>query len=113
MKHLLIIFSLLLTSVSWSKDVDWNNLVERGGLIYEKFSDKPFTGKSTGMQQGKTKKGLKNGEWLIFWEDGQLGLKTNYKNGKKIGKELSYRPDGVLHSTNIYKDGKLIETIRH
>ena len=112
MKHLLIIFSLLLTSVSWSKDVDWNDLVERDGLIYEKFSDKPFTGKSTGMQQGKIKKGLRNGEWFIFWDNGQLSFKVTFKNGKKIGKEFSYRPDGVLHSTYIYKDGKLIETIK-
>ena len=29
MKHLLIIFSLLLTSVSWSEDVDYNDLVKR------------------------------------------------------------------------------------
>ena len=48
MKHLLIIFTLLLTSVSWSKGVDWNNLVKRDGLYYEKFTDKTFTGKVTG-----------------------------------------------------------------
>ena len=31
MKHLLIIFTLLLTSVSWSKDVDSKDLVQREG----------------------------------------------------------------------------------
>ena len=55
MKHLLIIFSLLLTSISWSKDVDYNDLVKRDGLYYEKFTDEPFTGKSTGKERGKIK----------------------------------------------------------
>mgnify|MGYP003319353502 CR=1 FL=1 len=53
MKHLLIIFSLLLTSVSWSKDVDFKDLVKRDGLWYEKFTNEPFTGNSTGLKQGK------------------------------------------------------------
>ena len=53
MKHLLIIFSLLLTSVSWSKDVDYNDLVKRNGLYYEKFTNEPFTGKTTGRMINK------------------------------------------------------------
>ena len=48
MKHLLIIFTLLLTSVSWSKDVDIKDLVKRDGLYYEKFTDEPFTGNVIG-----------------------------------------------------------------
>ena len=48
MKHLLIIFSLLLTSFSWSKEVDYTDLVYRDGLYYEKFTDKPFTISSPG-----------------------------------------------------------------
>ena len=55
MKHLLIIFSLLLTSISWSKDVDYNDLVLRDGIFYEKFTNKPFTGNSIGIRQGKIK----------------------------------------------------------
>ena len=46
MKHLPIIFSLLLTSVSLSKDVNYMDLVIRNGLHYEKFTDEPFTGNS-------------------------------------------------------------------
>tara|TARA_B100001248_G_scaffold11362_1_gene7408 strand:- start:399 stop:617 length:219 start_codon:yes stop_codon:yes gene_type:complete len=61
MKNLLIIFSLLVTSVSWSKDVDCKDLVEGDGLIYEKFSNEPFTGRVSAitedkMQEGKIKK---------------------------------------------------------
>ena len=76
MKCLLIIFSLLLTSVSWSKDVDYDDLVERDGLIYEKFSNEPFTGNSIGLKQGKVKEGKKDGEWFYYLENGQLYLKN-------------------------------------
>ncbi len=71
MKHLLIILTLLLTSISWGKDVDSKDLVYRDGLFYEKFSDKPFTGKSTGKKQGKIKKAK-----LLALEC----IKNNYKD---------------------------------
>ena len=59
MKYLLIIFSLLLTSQSWSKDFDYDDLVERDGLIYEKFSNEPFTGTISGKIQRNYKEGRK------------------------------------------------------
>ena len=61
MKHLLIIFTLLLTSVSWSKDVELKDLVKRESLYYEKFTDEPFTGNVIGLMQGKIKNGKKEG----------------------------------------------------
>ena len=79
MKYLLIIFTLLLTSVSWSKDADFKDLVKRDGLYYEKLTDEPFTGNSTGLKQGKVKDGKKEGEWLYYFENGQLSLKNTYK----------------------------------
>ena len=78
MKHLFIIFSLLLTSVSWSKDIDWNDLVKRDGLWYEKFTNEPFTGNSTGLKQGK------------------------FKDGKKVGRIISGNRDGL--AVGIRKD---------
>ena len=138
MKYLLIIFSLLLTSVSWSKDVDSEDLVTRDGLIYEKFTDKPFTGKSTGKEQGKVKKGKRTGKWKIyyesgaleisftakngkpdgeyleFWENGKLAIKGNKKEGIEVGEWYEYNKSGDLIYTIIYsKDGDLIEEIKH
>ena len=112
MKHLLIIFSLLLTSVSWSKDVDFNDLVFRDGLYYKKFSDKPFTGKSTGQEQGKVKDGKKDGEWLYYFDNGQLKVKSNYKDGKPEGEWLWYNENGQLGHKEYFKEGKIIETIK-
>jgi len=38
------------------------DLVERDGLIYKKFTDTPFTGKVTGKEQGSYKNGKRGGE---------------------------------------------------
>ena len=80
MKHLLIIFSLLLTSVSWSKTIDGDKLVIKFGLYYEKFTDKPFTGKVTGIRKGKISKGKIKGKWKEYWK------KKKNVNKRKIEK---------------------------
>ena len=103
MKHLLIIFTLLLNSISWSKDVDWKDLVKRDGLWYEKFTNEPFTGNSTGLKQGKVEDGKKDGEWFYYLENGQLHLKNTYKDGKKDGERLKYYDNGKLYRKGNYK----------
>ena len=111
MKYLLILSCLLFTSVGWSKDVDLGDLIERQGLIYEKFMDVPFTGNSIGKEQGKISKGKVEGEWLYYYDNGQLQYKINYKDGILDGEQLYYNENGQLEKTLIFKDGKLIETI--
>ena len=138
MKHLLIICSLLLTSVCWSEDVNYKDLIIGDGLYYEKHTDKPFTGISTGRKRGKIIDGKREGEWLIYHEqngqllhkeyfkdgkpegewityhyNGQLWLRTNFKDGKLEGNQLWYGENGQLEKTKIYKEGVLIETIKH
>tara|TARA_A200000113_G_C8630415_1_gene279019 strand:- start:21 stop:440 length:420 start_codon:yes stop_codon:yes gene_type:complete len=106
MKHLLIIFTLLLTSISWGKDVDSKDLVYRDGLFYEKFSDKPFTGKSTGKKQGKIKKGKREGKWSEYYDNGQLMERSNFKNGKRYGVQIIYAWNGNLFKKGNFIDGK-------
>ena len=79
MKYLLIISCLLFTSAGWSKTIDSDNLILKDGLYYEKFTDKPFTGKVTGEEQGKIIKGKREGEWLTYYENGKLKYKINFK----------------------------------
>ena len=113
MKYLLIISCLLFTSVGWSKDVSIDDLVQRDGLYYEKFTDVPFTGNVTGKIQGKISKGKGNGEWLTYYENGQLKEKYNIKDGELEGEWLKYNENGRLIKTEIWKDGEKIETIEH
>ena len=106
MKYLLILSCLLFTSVGWSKDVSMDDLVQRDGLYYEKYTDAPFTGNVIGQQQGKISKGIQNGEWIEYWENGQLEGKRNYKNGKVEGEYLKYYENGQLKYKSNHKDGK-------
>ena len=60
-------------------------MVNRDGLYYPKFSDVPFTGEVTGKSQGNLKNGKREGDWVEYYDNGQLLSKGNYKNGKKEG----------------------------
>ena len=65
-------------------------MLERDGLYYEKFTEKPFTGKVTGIKQGKIQKGKIEGKWIEYYNNGQLKEKRNYKDGKLI-KTLTHK----------------------
>ena len=82
---ILILFLSLLSSPSWSENLTIDDLVERDGLFYKKFTDVPFTGKITGKEQGSFKDGKEEGEWVIYWDNGQVFEKGSYKNGKQEG----------------------------
>ena len=57
----------------------------RDGLYYNKSSEKPFTGKVSGIENGEIIKGQKEGLWEYYNKNGQLNYKRNYKDGKKEG----------------------------
>ena len=109
MKYFLIIFLLLSPSVSWSEDVSYDDLIKSNidGLYYEKFTDVPFTGEVTGKQQGKIRKGRREGEWLIYHSNGQLEEDVNFKDGKKEGEYLRYSKNGKLYHKGNYKNDKI------
>ena len=92
------------SSISWSLTVI--DLVKRDGLFYKKFSDVPFTGKTTGQVQGTFKNGKEDGSWTAYYVSGQLLFKGNWKNGKKDGSWFNYYQNGQLDSKGDYKNGK-------
>lgn len=108
MNRYTLIFIFLLSLVSFpSLGVDFEDLVERDGLYYEKFSNVPYTGKVSGMQQGSLKEGKQwDGEYLWYHDNGQLRMRINYKNGKHHGEWSSYDRNGQLLSKSNRKNGK-------
>ena len=59
-----------------------DDLVEREGIYYKKFTDVPFTGKvDEGLVRGSFKDGKREGYWVTYQENWQLGSKGHYKNG--------------------------------
>ena len=99
-----IIFLSLLSSPSWSETFE--DLVEREGIYYKKFSDIPFSGKVTGWGNGSIKNGKKEGLWVVYWVNGQLMSKGNWKNGKREGEWVIFKRDnGQLEWKGNYKNG--------
>jgi len=91
-----------------------DDLVERDGLYYKKFTDVPFSGKISGnmmmidnLVQGSLKNGKPEGFWVIYWCcNGQIRVKSNYKNGKLHGDWISYWDNGQLKENGLYIYGK-------
>ena len=102
---LTILFISLLSSASWSATID--DLVEREEIYYKKFSEIPFTGKLTGRSQGSIYNGVKEGDWIVYYGNGQLMYKGNLKNGKKEGVFVEYHKNGQLKRKCNYKNGNL------
>ena len=67
MKQTLLIITALMLIVGCSKTIDVDKLVERGGLLYEVNSDKPYSGPA-----------------FSLYENGQKEEEVTYKDGKQI-----------------------------
>ena len=80
--------------------------MKREGIHYKKFSDVPFTGKSTKEEQGVFKDGLKEGSWVGYHKNGQLKNSGDFKNGNKEGTWITYYKNGQLLSKGGFKTGK-------
>ena len=85
--------------------VDMKDLVEREGLYYKKFSDVPFTGKTTGETQGSYKNGKKDGPFVSYYDNGKLKYKGTFKDGKQDGPWVGYHNNGQLYFQGTYKNG--------
>jgi len=57
-------------------------------------------------KRNKYKDGKKDGEWLFYYDNGQLKYKSNWKDGKPEGEYLTYHENGQLKFKRNYKDGK-------
>jgi hypothetical protein len=64
----ILLLTLLFPSLALG--VTLMDLVERDGLQYKKFTDVPFTGKTTGELQITYKDGKKEGPWVEYNKDG-------------------------------------------
>jgi len=85
MRHILTsVFLIVLLFPALALGETKDDLVYREGLYYKKFSEVPFTGKTTGKTQGSFRKGKEDGLWIYYHENGQLWQKGTYKNGVKI-----------------------------
>ena len=66
----MVLVVLLFPTFALGEEVKIEDLVERDGLFYSKFSEVPFTGKTTGNTQGSFRKGKKHGPWVGYYDNG-------------------------------------------
>ena len=104
----LVTMFLTLPALVSAETVSIGDLVKRNGLFYKKFTNVPFTGKTSGRIQGTIKDGKLHGLVELYYENGQLEQKTNYKDGEWHGLVEKYHENGQLKEKWNYKDGKFI-----
>ena len=120
-----VILLLVFAQNCWALTKD--DLVMREGRYYEKFSTQLFSGavyqdEEQNIKLGIIRQGLKEGEWLSFYPNGQLMTVGNMVRGKVNGISKAYWEDGklmfiltyvddVLHGSaeEYYKNGQLME----
>ena len=109
MKRLIpFILMSLVALPSWGETMD--DLVERDGIYYKRFSDEPFTGQVAGLARGTIKNGRIEGSWKKFYPSGDLHIDANYMNGVKHGSEIVWWINGNLHKKGTYENGKKVGT---
>lgn len=105
-----ILLSLFLIFLSACSDptIEFGNLVERGGVYYEKFSTEPFSGRVTGRTTGKLVDGRFEGEVFEFRSNGQLTNETSYSRGLRHGIQRLFTDEGKLARVYELKNGELL-----
>ena len=82
-KKTTILLFFLASVSSYAKNLSKDDVVIREGLYLKKFSNTPITGKLSGIENGKIKKGKREGKWLGYNEEGWLSNTLNYENDLK------------------------------
>ena len=107
MRHILtsvVLLVLLFPALASGETMD--DLVERDGIHYKKYTDVPFTGKTTGKEQGTFKNGVRDGPWVDYHDNGQLYSKGTYQDDERDGPWVNYWYNGQLLSKGTYENGK-------
>jgi hypothetical protein len=98
----ILLLTILFPALAFGETMD--DLVERDGLYYKKFTDVPFTGEVTGEIKSSFRNGKRDGPWVTYFDSGQLKVKGTYKDGKRDGLWVSYHDNGQLFQKGSYKD---------
>ena len=107
MRTLFIIPILLMSLVSFpSWGMNYEDLVKREGLYYEKFTDIAFSGDVKGTGVGKIVSGKRVGYWEFRNPDGSLISKVNFENGKGHGAAEYFYGDGNISSKGNWLNGR-------
>ena len=107
---LLIIMSIAIILYSNStNETQVNKFIIKNGLIVNPSNNSIYTGKIVDTVENKiieynVVKGLKNGEFIIRYMNGNYQIQGNMKDNKNTGEWKYYYPSGQLESVGNFKD---------
>lgn len=107
---------LLITSCS-SEPESLSALQNRNGLYYQINTEEPYSGKITEtnedgtkvLMEGKIENGLKQDNWITYYENGQQKSNGDYIDGLKDGEWNYWEENGEQKAKELYKEGKLLD----
>lgn len=100
----LFLTTLFLFAVSCNRQKSKTvTLVKKNGLLFQINSTKPYTGREVAKINDKTieydvVKGMKTGEFKIFYNNGNLQMAGKMLNNQNVGLWKYYYPDSQLES---------------
>jgi len=112
----LLVLSLLASSCV-KEEVTKSSLELKNNLLYKRGSDVPFTGREKAKVEDKiieydVKDGYKHGDFILYFENGNVEMKGQLDSNRNIGKWSYYFPDETLESEGSFDldlpDGKWI-----
>lgn len=104
-----LMIAIILFGCGQKKYDSGKDLVTKNGLIYKIGEKKPFTGKVRGKAANKNieyevKNGLKDGEFVLYFSNGNVEIKGNIVKGENEGQWNYYYPNRTLESEGNFKD---------
>lgn len=108
MKNILILAGMLLTTQAFSQQIEkyWMYEIDPETIHYEKID----TVKHVTIYSGLFINNLKHGEWVGYWENGEIQTTIRFKRGLKHGTCKSYDQKGRLVIKKRYKNNHLISS---
>ncbi|MBL4624239.1 MAG: hypothetical protein JKY42_03740 [Flavobacteriales bacterium] len=96
-----------------SDPTELSQLQNRDGLYYQVNQEDPYSGpilqsNNDGVKEleGAVKDGLRKGEWITWYPNGQMKAQGAYVDGLKDGEWKYWKENGTAKAKENYKDGK-------
>jgi len=94
---------------TFAQGIDHNQLEKRLDIMYLKSAAEPYTGKCFGYFEngqkglrGEYKEGLRDGYWEFWYSNGQKKVEGSYSDGLKNGEWTYWFSDGVVRMKATY-----------
>ncbi|MCD6346736.1 MAG: hypothetical protein J7L96_04875 [Bacteroidales bacterium] len=79
---------------------------KQNGELREKVLEERFYENGNREMRGEFKNGVRNGDWIYWFEDGRKWTKSKYDNDLRVGHSIVWRENGFKNYEGMYSKGK-------